>query len=246
MQQSTYTRADGSTPRILVVDDEASLAELLGQALRYQGWETATALNGFEAIEKAREFHPDAVVLDIQMPGLNGYATLNRLRALNPQLPVLFLTARDAVEDRVTGLRAGADDYVTKPFDLNEVAARINALLRRAGMHTVQTLQQLSLADLTLDLDTHEVHRGELVLNLTNTEFELLRFLLENAGKVVSKQQILERVWGYDFGGESNLVELYISYLRKKIDKGFAPLIHTVRGAGYILREVPGAETADA
>lgn len=232
----TYTRPDGSPAHILVVDDEKSLADLLAQALTYQGWTVKTAHNGWEALDAARTFTPDAVVLDIQMPGLDGLETLSRLRASTPHLPVLFLTARDAVEDRVTGLRAGADDYVTKPFDLNEVAARIDALLRRSGMSTTAPNAELTVGDLTLNENTYEVTRAGTLIPLTNTEFELLRYLMENAGIVLSKSQILDRVWAYDFGGASNVVELYISYLRKKIDKDRAPMIHTVRGAGYILK----------
>lgn len=232
----TFTRADGSPARILVVDDEKSLADLLAQALTYHGWNVTTAHNGFQAIEVARTFAPDVVILDIQMPGIDGMDTLARLRATNPHLPVLFLTARDAVEDRIAGLRAGADDYVTKPFDLNEVAARIDALLRRSGMNASIPTAELTVGDLVLDENTHEVTRGGHPITLTNTEYELLRYLMENAGIVLSKSQILDRVWSYDFGGESNVVELYISYLRKKIDKNRAPMIHTVRGAGYILK----------
>ncbi|MDO5080868.1 response regulator transcription factor [Buchananella hordeovulneris] len=235
-QHSSYVRADGSPARVLVVDDEASLSDLLAQALSYQGWETATANTGFEAVTMARTLRPDVVVLDVQMPGLDGLETLERLRKENPRLPVLFLTARDSIEDRVHGLRAGADDYVTKPFDLNEVAARVDALLRRSGMANAVAAAELSVGDLTLNEDSHEVRRAGTLLELTNTEFEVLRYLMENPNVVLSKAQILDRVWSYDFGGQSNVVELYISYLRKKIDRGRSPMIHTVRGAGYIIR----------
>lgn len=237
---TSFVRADGSPARVLVVDDEAILAELLGAALRHQGWETATAGNGWEALDVARDFDPDVVVLDIQMPGLDGMETLERLRKTQPHLPVLFLTARDAVADRVAGLRAGADDYVTKPFDLDEVAARIDALLRRAGMSAQTSHHVLSLGDLTLDEDSHDVERAGEALQLTNTEFELLRYLMENPNVVLSKSQILDRVWSYDFGGQANVVELYISYLRKKLEADRTPMIHTVRGAGYMLR--PGED----
>jgi len=190
-----------------------------------------------DALAKASSFHPDIVILDVQMPRMDGLETLARLRARDPELPVLFLTARDAVADRVQGLRAGADDYVTKPFDLDEVAARVEALLRRAG-RTQQTVSAvLQVADLTLDVDSHDVRRGGEEITLTNTEFELLRYLMENVGIVLSKQKILDAVWSYDFGGQMNVVELYISYLRKKIDADRPALIRTVRGAGYILRE---------
>lgn len=231
------TQANGGVPRVLVVDDEAMLADLLAQALRHEGWETATAKDGLDALAKASSFHPDIVILDVQMPRMDGLETLERLRARDPELPVLFLTARDAVADRVRGLRAGADDYVTKPFDLDEVAARVEALLRRAG-RTQQTVSAvLKVADLTLDVDSHDVRRGGEEITLTNTEFELLRYLMENVGIVLSKQKILDAVWSYYFGGQVNVVELYISYLRKKIDADRPALIRTVRGAGYILRE---------
>ncbi|MBF0943794.1 MAG: response regulator transcription factor [Actinomyces sp.] len=234
--ESSFIRPDGTPARVLVVDDESVLAELLGSALRHQGWETQTAANGWEALDKADTFDPDVVVLDIQMPGLDGMETLERLRKRKPHLPVLFLTARDAVADRVAGLRAGADDYVTKPFDLDEVTARIDALLRRSGMALVTAERVLTVGDLTLDEDSHDVARGGEAITLTNTEFELLRYFMENPNVVLSKSQILDRVWSYDFGGQANIVELYISYLRKKIDAGREPMIHTVRGAGYILR----------
>ncbi|MDC4233438.1 response regulator transcription factor [Actinomyces sp. B33] len=230
--ESAHVRADGTPARILVVDDEPVLAA----ALRHQGWLTRTAANGWEAIDSIPDFDPDVVVLDIQMPGLDGMETLDRLRKRNPHLPVLFLTARDAVADRVSGLRAGADDYVTKPFDLDEVTARIDALLRRSGMATSTASHVLTVGDLLLDEDSHDVSRGGDPIALTNTEFEVLRYLMENPNVVLSKSQILDRVWSYDFGGQANVVELYISYLRKKIEAGRTPMIHTVRGAGYILR----------
>lgn len=239
---SSFVRPDGTPARILVVDDEAVLAELLGAALRHQGWDTRTASNGWEALDGAEEFDPDVVVLDIQMPGLDGMETLSRLRKKNPHLPVLFLTARDAVADRVAGLRAGADDYVTKPFDLDEVTARIDALLRRAGMASQTVQHVLTVGDLVLDEDSHDVTRAGVPIALTNTEFELLRYLMENPNVVLSKSQILDRVWSYDFGGQANVVELYISYLRKKIDASREPMIHTVRGAGYILRPAADAK----
>ncbi|WP_235827124.1 response regulator transcription factor [Actinomyces culturomici] len=238
--ESSFVRPDGTPARVLVVDDEAVLAELLGAALRHQGWETRTASNGWEALDAADDFDPDVVVLDIQMPGLDGMETLDRLRKKRPHLPVLFLTARDAVADRVAGLRAGADDYVTKPFDLDEVTARIDALLRRAGMASATVSHVLTVGDLALDEDSHDVSRAGDPISLTNTEFELLRYLMENPNVVLSKSQILDRVWSYDFGGQANVVELYISYLRKKLEAGRTPMIHTVRGAGYMLR--PGED----
>jgi two-component system OmpR family response regulator len=233
-------RADGSAVRILVVDDEATLSELLAMALRYEGWEVRTAADGLSAVRAAREFRPDAVVLDVMLPDLDGFAVLRRVRADAPEVPVLFLTARDAVEDRVAGLTAGGDDYVTKPFSLEELVARLRGLLRRAGMTAAQKDPALVVGDLTLDEDSHEVRRGDTAVELTATEFELLRFLMRNPRRVLSKAQILDRVWHYDFGGQSNVVELYVSYLRKKIDAGGAPMIHTVRGAGYVLKPPNG------
>ena len=236
----TFVRPDGSPAHILVVDDEEVLAELLAAALRHRGWEVRTASDGWQALDVARDFDPDVVVLDIQMPGLDGMETLERLRKTAPRLPVLFLTARDAVADRVAGLRAGADDYVTKPFDLDEVIARIDALLRRSGMSSLTAPHVITVGDLQLDEDSHDVSRAGEAITLTNTEFELLRYLMENPNTVLSKSQILDRVWSYDFGGQVNVVELYVSYLRKKIEAGRTPMIHTIRGAGYILR--PGED----
>ncbi|HEV7207419.1 MAG TPA: response regulator transcription factor [Mycobacteriales bacterium] len=232
-------RPDGAAPRVLVVDDEATLVDLLGLALRYEGWEVQTAADGLSAVRSAREFPPDAVILDGMLPDIDGFEVLRRLRTSDPHLPVLFLTARDAVEDRVAGLTAGGDDYVTKPFSLEEVVARVRALLRRAGMAAAsRTSAELRVGDLVLDEDSHEVSRGGTEITLTTTEYELLRFLMRNARRVLSKGQILDRVWHYDFGGQGNVVELYISYLRKKIDAGRDPMIHTVRGAGYVLKPV--------
>ena len=230
-------RPDGSPVRVLVVDDEQSITELLSMALRYEGWDVRTAADGRTAVTHARDFRPDAVVLDVMLPDVDGFEVLRRIRADTPEVPVLFLTARDAVEDRVAGLTAGGDDYVTKPFSLEEVVARLRGLLRRAAVATaVRGDAGLVVGDLTLDEDSHEVFRGGDQIDLTATEFELLRFLMRNPRRVLSKAQILDRVWNYDFGGQSNIVELYISYLRKKIDAGRTPMIHTVRGAGYVLK----------
>ncbi|WP_103379978.1 response regulator transcription factor [Pseudonocardia dioxanivorans] len=233
-------RADGSAVRVLVVDDEATLSDLLGMALRYEGWDVRTEADGASAVRAAREFRPDAVVLDVMLPDLDGLEVLRRMRADTPDVPVLFLTAKDAVEDRVAGLTAGGDDYVTKPFSLEELVARLRGLLRRSGMTAARQGSELAVGDLTLDEDSHEVRRGDVEVDLTATEFELLRFLMRNPRRVLSKAQILDRVWHYDFGGQSNVVELYISYLRKKIDNGRAPMIHTVRGAGYVLKPASG------
>ena len=229
-------RADGPPVRVLVVDDEATLTELLSIALRYEGWEVRTAADGTAAIRVAREFRPDAVVLDVMLPDMSGLDVLRRLRADATDVPVLFLTAMDAVEDRVAGLTAGGDDYVTKPFSLEEVAARLRALIRRATRLRVQDDALVAVGDLTLDEDSHEVRRAGEPIALTATEFELLRYLMRNPRRVLSKTQILDRVWNYDFGGQANVVELYVSYLRKKIDAGRAPMIHTMRGAGYVLK----------
>lgn len=229
-------RADGQPVSVLVVDDEPVLAEMVSMALRYEGWNIATASDGASAIASARAERPDVVVLDVMLPDLSGLEVLHRLRKENPRLPVLLLTAKDAVEDRIAGLTAGGDDYVTKPFSIEEVVLRLRALLRRTGVTTVDSGAQLVVGDLVLDEDSHEVTRAGEPISLTSTEFELLRFMMRNSKRVLSKAQILDRVWSYDFGGRSNIVELYISYLRKKIDNGREPMIHTLRGAGYVLK----------
>jgi two-component system OmpR family response regulator len=229
-------RPDGGPVRVLVVDDEPTLAELLSMALRYEGWDVRSAGDGQTAVRTARDFRPDAVVLDMMLPDIDGLEVLRRLRGEAPEVPVLFLTAKDSVEDRITGLTAGGDDYVTKPFSLEEVVARLRGLMRRMGHSPMRTESQLVVGDLSLDEDSHEVRRGGTLVTLTATEFELLRYLMRNPRRVLSKSQILDRVWNYDFGGQANVVELYISYLRKKIDAGRAPMIHTMRGAGYVLK----------
>ncbi|MCK3769851.1 response regulator transcription factor [Microbacterium aerolatum] len=230
-------RPDGSPLRILAVDDEQMLTDLLAMALRMEGWEVRTASSGLEALQVARDFEPDALVLDIMMPDLDGMSVLRRLRESGNLVPVLFLTAKDAVGDRVAGLTAGGDDYVTKPFSLEEVIARLRAIIRRTGVATADDGQSiLRVGDLTLNEDSHEVERDGTEIELTATEFELLRYLMRNERRVLSKAQILDRVWSYDFGGKSSVVELYISYLRKKIDAGRTPLLHTVRGVGYMIK----------
>ncbi|MGW4212325.1 response regulator transcription factor [Lentzea sp. NPDC004789] len=234
--KSELRRPDGQPVRVLVVDDESTLAELMTMALRMEKWEVRTALDGTTAVRTAREFRPDAVVLDVMLPDFDGFEVLRRMRAEQPNLPVLFLTARDAVEDRIAGLTAGGDDYVTKPFSLEEVVLRLRALMRRTGVTEEDAGAQLVVGDLSLNEDTREVTRGGEQISLTATEFELLRYLMSNPRRVLSKAQILDRVWSYDFGGQANIVELYISYLRKKIDAGRAPMIHTMRGAGYVLK----------
>jgi two-component system OmpR family response regulator len=229
-------RADGNPITVLVVDDEAVLAEMVSMALRYEGWEVSTAADGMSAITTARTARPDAVVLDLMLPDIDGLDVLRRLREQDPMLPVLLLTAKDAVEDRIAGLSAGGDDYVTKPFSIEELVLRLRALLRRTGVTTEDNGAQIVVGDLVLDEDSHEVTRAGEPITLTSTEFDLLRFMMHNSKRVLSKAQILDRVWSYDFGGRSNIVELYISYLRKKIDNGREPMIHTLRGAGYVLK----------
>jgi len=229
-------RADGKPINVLVVDDEPVLAELVSMALRYEGWEIATAGDGAAALALARDNPPDVVVLDVMLPDMSGLDVLHELRQQLPGLPLLLLTAKDSVEDRIAGLTAGGDDYVTKPFSLEEVVLRLRALLRRTGVADETGGAQLVVGDLVLDEDSHEVTRAGEPITLTATEFELLRFMMRNAKRVLSKAQILDRVWSYDFGGRSNIVELYVSYLRKKIDSGRDPMIHTLRGAGYVLK----------
>ncbi|MDL4773528.1 response regulator transcription factor [Actinomadura xylanilytica] len=234
-------RTDGGLVRALVVDDEPDLAEVLSRMLTQEGWAVRTAVAGVRALEIAAEFRPDAVVLDVMLPDLDGFEVLRRLRSEAPEVCVLFLTARDAVEDRIAGITAGGDDYVTKPFSLEEVLARLRGLLRRAGMaRRVGDADLLTVGALTMDEDAREVTRDGTVVELTPTEFELLRFLMRNPRRVLSKAQIMDRVWSNDFGGQAHVVELYISYLRKKIDAGRQPMIHTVRGIGYVLKPAAG------
>ena len=230
------SRPDGTPIRILTVDDEPSLIELLSMAMRYEGWDVHTAASGSEAVKVAREVRPDALVLDMMLPDFDGLEVMRRIRTEQPDVPVIFLTAKDGVSDRINGLTAGGDDYVTKPFSLEEVIARLRGLLRRSGATTVRPDTQIVVGDLILDEDSHEVTRAGEPIKLTATEFELLRYLMRNPKRVLSKAQILDRVWNYDFGGQANVVELYISYLRKKIDANREPMIHTMRGAGYVLR----------
>lgn len=229
--------ADGSAIRVLVVDDEPSLTDLLRMALRYEGWEVRTAADGASAVKVAREFKPHAAVLDIMLPDTDGLTLLHRIRADDETLPVLFLTAKDALADRLAGLTAGGDDYVTKPFSLEEVIARVRGLVRRSMLTQGGANDPvLRVGDLSLDEESYEVRRGEDLIELTATEFELLRFLMRNPRRVLSKAQILDHVWSYDFGGRETVVELYISYLRKKVDVGREPMISTVRGVGYMLK----------
>ncbi|WTI18127.1 response regulator transcription factor [Streptomyces sp. NBC_00820] len=230
--------SDGRMPRALVVDDEADLTDVVAAALRSEGWQVRTAAGAAEALTAAASFEPDAVVLDWMLPDGDGPGVLRALRRDRPSICVLFLTARDAVEDRVAGITAGADDYVTKPFSIEELLARLRGLMRRAGLtaRSAPDSTHLVFGDLVMDEDAREVTRGGSPVELSRTEFELLRYLMRNPRRVLSKAQILDRVWAYDFGGRAHVVELYISYLRKKIDAGRPPLIHTVRGVGYVLR----------
>ena len=226
--------------RLLVVEDEPNILELLSASLRLAGFEVATATGGLEALQAVQRHRPDLVVLDVMLPDLDGFDVARRLRSGDTRTPVLFLTAKDATEDKVTGLTVGGDDYVTKPFSLEEVIARIRAVLRRgrsAGPPPPPT--RLRAADLELDEESHEVWRAGKRVQLSPTEFKLLRYLMTNAGRVLSKAQILDHVWDYDFGGNAGVVENYISYLRKKVDTVDPPLIHTVRGFGYVLRTDP-------
>lgn len=238
-RQPQLVRTDGSPIRALVVDDEVSLSDLLTMALRYEGWEVRAAELGHRAIALAREFRPDVVVLDIMLPDIDGFEVLQRLRADGLTAPVLFLTAKDAVRDRVAGLTASGDDYVTKPFSLEELVARLRGLLRRSALAaTAAEDPEVRVGDLVLHEESYEVHRGDTPVELTATEFELLRYLMRNPRRVLSKAQILDHVWSYDFAGRSSIVELYISYLRRKIDTLGPSMIHTVRGVGYAIRPV--------
>ncbi|MHB1488623.1 MAG: response regulator transcription factor [Acidimicrobiales bacterium] len=225
-----------SPRRILVVDDEPYIADLVAAALRFEGFEVDSAGDGLGALAALAASRYDLVVLDVMLPDMGGMEVCRRVRQDGLGVPVIFLTARDSTEDKVSGLTVGGDDYVTKPFSLEELLARIRALLRRAGGPTGQVSRRLELADLVMDEDTHEVWRAGQPVDLTATEFNLLRYFLANPRRVLSKAQILDHVWNYDFGGEANIVETYISYLRKKIDSVEPPLIQTIRGVGYSLR----------
>ncbi|HEX5947842.1 MAG TPA: response regulator transcription factor [Acidimicrobiales bacterium] len=229
---------NGRTPeaRLLVVDDEPNIVELLSTSLRFAGFEVATAMTGGDAVKAVERHRPDLVLLDVMLPDIDGFVVLRRLREGRDRLPVLFLTARDANDDKVTGLTLGGDDYVTKPFSLEEVVARIRAVLRRTRPDGDGETRRLTVADLELDEESHQVWRGGREVQLSPTEFNLLRYLRVNAGRVVSKAQIIDHVWSYDFDGDPNIVESYISYLRRKLDADADTLIHTVRAVGYVLR----------
>ena len=220
--------------RILVVDDEPSISELLAMALRYEGFEIATAADGRECLELYGSFRPDLIVLDVMMPGLDGFAVAERLAEQRSKVPIVFLTARDTTEDKVRGLTLGGDDYVTKPFSVEELVARIRSILRRTGASEDEG--RLVFDAIELDEDTREVFRDGDPVDLTDTEFRLLRYLMLNPRRALTRAQILDHVWNYDFGGDGRILETYVSYLRRKVDRPERPLIHTVRGVGYSLR----------
>ena len=238
-ENAALVKPDGKPVRALVVDDEPAISELVSMALRYEKFEVRTASSGRDAVAEAKEFNPDIIVLDIMLPDFDGLEVMRRIRADNADVPVLFLTAKDAVADRVVGLTAGGDDYVTKPFSVEELVARIRGIVRRSILASeAREDPEIVVGDLVLNEETYEVFRGDVRVELTATEFELLRYLMRNPKRVLSKAQILDRVWSYDFGGRSSIVEIYISYLRKKIDTLGSAMIHTVRGVGYVLRPV--------
>jgi two-component system, OmpR family, response regulator len=230
-------RNDPAEARLLVVDDEQTILELLSGSLRFAGFDVTTAASGAEALRSAAASRPDLVLLDVMMPDGDGFEVVRRIRSFGPDVPVIFLSARDAVRERVAGLALGGDDYITKPFSLDEVLERIRAVLRRTGRPAAAT--RLRVADLELDEDRHEVRRGGGLIALTPTEFRLLRFLMLNAGRVLSKGQILDHVWDYAAAGSGSVVEPCVSYLRRKVDRREPRLIHTIRGVGYVLRIPP-------
>jgi len=237
MSQPETSPTAAPEARLLVVEDDPNIVELLAASLRYAGFEVATAVDGHQALRLARTYRPDLMVLDVMMPGIDGFEVVRRLGSEGNRCPVVFLTARDATADKITGLTVGGDDYVTKPFSLDEVVARIRAVLRRAqGAPAAVTSARLTFADIELDDDTHEVFKAGESVPLSPTEFNLLRYFLQHPGRVLSKSQILDHVWHYDFGGDANVVESYISYLRRKVDTTEPRLLHTVRGVGYVLR----------
>jgi two-component system response regulator TrcR len=231
-------RPDGSPIRVLLVDDERALTNLVRMALQYEGWDIAVAHDAQEALALYQANVPDVVVLDIMLPDVDGLGVLERLRQSATYTPILFLTARDSVRDRVAGLTAGGDDYMTKPFSLEELVARLRGLLRRSAYMTPDDQERITVGDLELDGASREVRRAGVPIALTSTEFELLRFMMRNPRRALSRQEVLRRVWNYDFGGRSSVVDLYVSYLRRKIDADQKPMIQTVRGVGYMLQPI--------
>jgi two-component system, OmpR family, response regulator len=222
--------------RVLVVDDEPNIVDVVSMALRFQGFSVESAGSGAEAISAVGAFHPHLIVLDVMLPDMEGFEVARRLGAQHARVPIIYLTARDATEDKVRGLSLGGDDYVTKPFSLEELVARIRSILRRSGLAEPET-SRLVFEDIELDEDAHEVRRGDAIVDLTATEYRLLRYLMLNPRRVLTRAQLLEHVWEYDFGGDARVLETYISYLRKKLDAHGPSLIHTVRGVGYALRQ---------
>ena len=228
---------DSNGHRVLVVDDEPNIVDVVTMALKFQGFSVESAGTGAQALSAVAAFHPHLIVLDVMLPDMEGFDVAERLGAQHARVPIIYLTARDATEDKIRGLTLGGDDYVTKPFSLDEVLARIRAVLRRTtGAHSATEAPRLTFADIELDEESHEVLKAGTLISLSPTEFKLLRYLMANAGRVLSKAQILDHVWNYDFNGEANVVESYISYLRRKIDTTEPRLLHTIRGVGYTLR----------
>jgi two-component system OmpR family response regulator len=226
---------NGNGHRILVVDDEPNIVDVVSMALRFQGFTVDSAGTGAEAVAKVRDFKPQLIVLDVMLPDMEGFDVAKRLGAQHARVPIIFLTARDATEDKIRGLTLGGDDYVTKPFSLEELVARIRTILRRIGLSEAES-SRLVFEDLELDDDAHEVTRAGQPVDLTATEYRLLRYLMLNPRRVLTRGQLLEHVWDYDFGGDARVLETYVSYVRKKLDAHGPPLIHTVRGVGYALR----------
>jgi two-component system, OmpR family, response regulator len=232
LDQHGSVNKDGA--RVLVVDDEPNITELVAMALRYEGFSVKTAATGRGALTAVTQFAPALVILDVMLPDIDGIEVLRRLNSSGNKVPIIFLTAKDATDDKVHGLTIGGDDYVTKPFSIEELMARVRVVLRRHGGEADNG--KLTLADLELDDEAHEVRRHGHTVELTNTEYRLLRYLLINAGRVLTRSQILDHVWHYDFGGDASVLETYVSYLRRKVDRHDPPLIQTVRGVGYVLR----------
>jgi two-component system, OmpR family, response regulator len=222
--------------RVLVVDDEPNIVDVVSMALRFQGFSVESAGTGADAVSAVGAFHPHLIVLDVMLPDMEGFEVARRLGAQHARVPIIYLTARDATEDKIRGLSLGGDDYVTKPFSLEELIARIRSILRRTGLAEPES-SRLVFEDVELDEDAHEVRRGDAIVDLTATEYRLLRYLMLNPRRVLTRAQLLEHVWEYDFGGDARVLETYISYLRKKLDAHGPSLIHTVRGVGYALRQ---------
>ena len=238
LRSATITAMPATTDnqRVLVVDDEENIADVIAMALRYQGFAVETAGTGSEALAQVRDTRPHVILLDVMLPDMEGFDVAERLGAQRARVPIIFLTARDATDDKIRGLTLGGDDYVTKPFSLEELVARIRSILRRSGLAEPES-SRLTFEDIELDEDAHEVTRAGELVDLTATEYRLLRYLMLNPRRVLTRAQLLEHVWEYDFGGDARVLETYVSYLRKKLDVHGPPLIHTVRGVGYALRQ---------